>query len=76
VWRTAYNCGVQGCAQWEGCEDRISELFELARDLLVACCESSPVEVDTDLYLHLINASFSAVTGRGDVSRHIELSSS
>ncbi|KAJ7259902.1 meiosis protein SPO22/ZIP4 like-domain-containing protein [Mycena rebaudengoi] len=64
LWRTAYNCGVQGCAQWEGCEDRISELFELARDLLVACCESSPVEVDTDLYLHLINASFSAVSGR------------
>ncbi|KAJ7877618.1 meiosis protein SPO22/ZIP4 like-domain-containing protein [Mycena leptocephala] len=64
LWRTAYNCAVQGCAEWEGSEVRISQLFEVARDLLTTCCESSPVDIDADLYLHLINASFSGVSGR------------
>ncbi|KAJ7615258.1 meiosis protein SPO22/ZIP4 like-domain-containing protein [Mycena polygramma] len=64
LWRTAYNCAVQGCAEWEQSELRISQLFEVARDLLTACCEVSPVDVDADLYLHLINASFSGVSGR------------
>lgn len=36
LWRTAYNCAVQGCAEWERNEERISELFEVARD--VSCC--------------------------------------
>ncbi|KAJ7585355.1 meiosis protein SPO22/ZIP4 like-domain-containing protein [Mycena floridula] len=64
LWRTAYNCAVQGCAEWEGCEERISTLFDIARDLLEACCQASPVDMDADLYLHLINASFSGVSGR------------
>ncbi|KAJ6568977.1 meiosis protein SPO22/ZIP4 like-domain-containing protein [Mycena capillaripes] len=64
LWRTAYNCAVQGCAEWEQSELRISQLFEVARDLLTTCCEASPVDVDADLYLHLINASFSGVSGR------------
>jgi hypothetical protein len=33
LWRTAYNCAVQGCAEWEGSEVRISQLFEVARDV-------------------------------------------
>ncbi|KAJ7474020.1 meiosis protein SPO22/ZIP4 like-domain-containing protein [Mycena latifolia] len=64
LWRTAYNCAVQGCAEWERNEERISELFELARDLLSTCCEASPVDVDADLYLHLITASFSGASAR------------
>ncbi|KAF7340474.1 hypothetical protein MVEN_01967700 [Mycena venus] len=64
LWRTAYNCAVQGCAEWERSEVRISQLFEVARDLLTTCCEASPVDVDADLYLHLINASFSGASGR------------
>ncbi|KAJ7791757.1 meiosis protein SPO22/ZIP4 like-domain-containing protein [Mycena olivaceomarginata] len=64
LWRTAYNCAVQGCAEWERSEARISKLFEVARDLLTTCCDASPVDVDADLYLHLINASFSGVSGR------------
>ncbi|KAJ7362964.1 meiosis protein SPO22/ZIP4 like-domain-containing protein [Mycena albidolilacea] len=64
LWRTAYNCAVQGCAEWERSEVRISQLFEVARDLLTTCCDASPVDVDADLYLHLINASFSGVSGR------------
>ncbi|KAJ7461286.1 hypothetical protein B0H11DRAFT_119781 [Mycena galericulata] len=69
LWRTAYNCAVQGCAEWERCEERISQLFEVARDLLTTCCEASPVDVDADLYLHLINATFSGVSGRVFASR-------
>ncbi|KAJ6605346.1 meiosis protein SPO22/ZIP4 like-domain-containing protein [Mycena vulgaris] len=64
LWRTAYNCAVQGCADWERNEERISELFEVARDLLNTCCEASPVDVDADLYLHLITASFSGASAR------------
>ncbi|KAJ7030194.1 meiosis protein SPO22/ZIP4 like-domain-containing protein [Mycena alexandri] len=64
LWRTAYNCAVQGCAEWERNEERIALLFEVARDLITTCCEASPVDVDADLYLHLINASFSGVSGR------------
>lgn len=58
------NCAVQGCSEWENCEERISTLFDIARDLLEACCQASPVDVDADLYLHLINASFAGVSGR------------
>jgi hypothetical protein len=31
LWRTAYNCAVQGCSEWEGCGEQISELFDMAR---------------------------------------------
>ncbi|TFK38784.1 meiosis protein SPO22/ZIP4 like-domain-containing protein [Crucibulum laeve] len=64
LWRTAYNCAVQGCSEWEHCEERISELFDISRDLLEACCQASPVDVDAELCLHLINASFASVSGR------------
>ncbi|KAK0475156.1 hypothetical protein IW261DRAFT_1595606 [Armillaria novae-zelandiae] len=66
LWRTAFNCAVQGCSEWE-CEERISDLFDIARDLLETCCEASstsPVDVDAEVYLHLIIASFSGVSGR------------
>ncbi|KAJ7609436.1 hypothetical protein FB45DRAFT_944458 [Roridomyces roridus] len=64
LWRTAYNCAVQGCAEWDRSEERIWQLFEVARDMLSTCCESSPMDVDADVYLHLINATFSGVSGR------------
>ncbi|KAF7317365.1 hypothetical protein HMN09_00472800 [Mycena chlorophos] len=65
LWRTAYNSAVQCCAEWEqGNEVRISQLFEVARDLLTMCCEATPLDVSADVYLHLINATFSAVSGR------------
>ena len=31
LWRRAYNSAVQGCSEWEGCGDQISELFEIAK---------------------------------------------
>ncbi|KAJ7233617.1 meiosis protein SPO22/ZIP4 like-domain-containing protein [Mycena haematopus] len=71
LWRTAYNCAVQGCAEWERSEVRISQLFEFARDLLTVCCDASPVDVDAELYLHLVNATFSGVSGRVFASRSI-----
>ncbi|KAK1222658.1 sporulation-specific protein 22 [Marasmius sp. AFHP31] len=64
LWRTAYNCAVQGCSEWEGHQDRICDLFDVARDLLEACCQGDPVDLDADLYSHLVYASFSGVSGR------------
>ncbi|ESK93496.1 hypothetical protein Moror_1688 [Moniliophthora roreri MCA 2997] len=64
LWRTAYNTAVQGCSEWEGYQNQICSLFEVSRDLLEACCHGSPVEPDTDIYVHLIYASFSGVSGR------------
>ncbi|KAG6819251.1 hypothetical protein H0H93_013770, partial [Arthromyces matolae] len=71
LWRTAYNCAVQGCSEWERCEERIANLFDIARALLEALCQASPVEMDPDIYSHLVNASFSAVAGHGDYSAAI-----
>lgn len=34
LWRTAYNCAVQGCAEWENSEDQVTDLFEIAREVL------------------------------------------
>ncbi|KAF9029885.1 SPO22-domain-containing protein [Hymenopellis radicata] len=64
LWRTAYNCAVQGCSEWTASHERISDLFDMARDLLEICCQSSPVEVDAEVYMHLSIASFSGVSGR------------
>lgn len=82
LWRTAYNLAIQGCSEWEGCEGQITELFDFAKNvhslasrgavrlmivqLLEALCQASPVDIDPELYLHLANAAFSAVSGRGD----------
>ncbi|KAG7090528.1 hypothetical protein E1B28_009637 [Marasmius oreades] len=64
LWRTAYNCAVQGCSEWEGHQGQICDLFDVARDLLEAWCQGDPVDLDSDLYTHLIYASFSGVSGR------------
>ncbi|KAE9404331.1 hypothetical protein BT96DRAFT_853832, partial [Gymnopus androsaceus JB14] len=64
LWRTAYNCAVQGCSDWEGFQEQVASLFDICKDLLEAYCQASPVEVDSDLYVHLINAFFSGVSGR------------
>ncbi|KAK0197894.1 hypothetical protein F5146DRAFT_1099840 [Armillaria mellea] len=66
LWRTAFNCAVQGCSEWEG-EERISDLFDIARD----ASSTSPVDVDAEVYLHLIIASFSGARIR-DMSSEIK----
>jgi len=32
LWRTAYNCAVQGCSDWDS-EDLISDLFDISREV-------------------------------------------
>ncbi|KAJ3735950.1 meiosis protein SPO22/ZIP4 like-domain-containing protein [Lentinula guzmanii] len=64
LWRTAYNCAVQGCSDWDGFQEQISALFDISKDMLEMFCQASPVEVEPDLYNHLMNASFSGVAGR------------
>ena len=30
LWRTAYNCANQGCAEWDDAEERVPRLFSIA----------------------------------------------
>ncbi|KAF9444140.1 SPO22-domain-containing protein [Macrolepiota fuliginosa MF-IS2] len=64
LWRTAYNCAVQGCSEWSGCEERIAELFDISQELLEACCNASPADMDYEAALYIINSSFAAVSAR------------
>ncbi|KAF7969735.1 hypothetical protein HWV62_26088 [Athelia sp. TMB] len=64
LWRTAYNTAVQGCSEWDNSETALTDLFQVATELLTVYCDTVLVDVDADVYLHLINASFSAITGR------------
>ncbi|EDR10149.1 uncharacterized protein LACBIDRAFT_318203 [Laccaria bicolor S238N-H82] len=64
LWQTAYNCAVQGCSDQDNAGEQISELFDISRELLEACCNASPVDVDSESRLHLVNASFAAMSGQ------------
>lgn len=33
LWRTAYNCAIQGCTDWENAEDQVTDLFDIAREV-------------------------------------------
>ena len=33
LWRTAYNCAIQGCSDWENQEDAVATLFDVAREV-------------------------------------------
>jgi len=33
LWRTAYNAGVQGCADWADAGDKVTELFSIASEV-------------------------------------------
>ncbi|KIY73384.1 hypothetical protein CYLTODRAFT_386998 [Cylindrobasidium torrendii FP15055 ss-10] len=63
LWRTAYNCAVQGCSEWED-EARIAALFDVARELLEAVVAISLVDLEPEIYLHLAITSFAAASGR------------
>ncbi|KAF6758826.1 meiosis protein SPO22/ZIP4 like-domain-containing protein [Ephemerocybe angulata] len=64
LWRRAYNSAVQGCSEWEGCGDQISELFEIAKLLLETQCQASPLVPDDESRMYLISATFAAVSGK------------
>ncbi|KAF5339435.1 hypothetical protein D9611_009828 [Ephemerocybe angulata] len=68
LWRRAYNSAVQGCSEWEGCGDQISELFEIAKILLETQCQASPLVPDDESRMYLISATFAAVSGKGQIS--------
>ncbi|KAI0935752.1 hypothetical protein AcV5_004080 [Taiwanofungus camphoratus] len=69
LWRTAYNCAIQGCSEWENSEERIADLFDVARQLLELYSEAVLTEADAEVYNHIINASFAAVVGRAFATR-------
>ncbi|KAJ3763352.1 meiosis protein SPO22/ZIP4 like-domain-containing protein [Lentinula raphanica] len=71
IWRTAYNCAVQGCSDWDGFQEQISALFDISKHMLEVFCQASPIEVEPDLYIHLMNAFFSSVAGRGGPANRI-----
>ncbi|KAH7906954.1 meiosis protein SPO22/ZIP4 like-domain-containing protein [Hygrophoropsis aurantiaca] len=64
LWRTAYNSAIQGCADWEHCEEQISQMFDIARQLLEIYISNSLIDVDAGIYLCLINSSFASVSGQ------------
>ncbi|KIM81848.1 hypothetical protein PILCRDRAFT_8503 [Piloderma croceum F 1598] len=71
LWRTAYNCAIQGCSEWKDAEAQATELFEISRELITVYCNVALVEVDVDVYLHAVKASFAATSGRVFAVRHL-----
>ncbi|EJD55026.1 hypothetical protein AURDEDRAFT_50807, partial [Auricularia subglabra TFB-10046 SS5] len=65
LWRAAYNCAVQGCADWPECEPFIADLFELSRALIELDCKASVADPDVETQFHMLAAAFAALTGRG-----------
>jgi len=33
LWRTAYNCAVQGCTEWDNAEEKVPPLFDVSREV-------------------------------------------
>ncbi|KAG1775142.1 meiosis protein SPO22/ZIP4 like-domain-containing protein [Suillus placidus] len=64
LWRTAYNCAIQACSDWEDREDQISDIFDAARRLLELYTLHATVDVDQAIYIYLVNASFASASGR------------
>ncbi|EGN94196.1 hypothetical protein SERLA73DRAFT_115156 [Serpula lacrymans var. lacrymans S7.3] len=64
LWRTAYNCAIQGCSDWQEDEEQIPEMFDVSRQLLGLFTANSLVEVDANTHMYTINASFAAIAGR------------
>ncbi|PCH37312.1 hypothetical protein WOLCODRAFT_146594, partial [Wolfiporia cocos MD-104 SS10] len=64
LWRTAYNCAIQGYSEWTESEEYVSELFDVARQLLEAYGDSALADVDVEIHVHMINASFAVVAGK------------
>ncbi|KAI0651390.1 meiosis protein SPO22/ZIP4 like-domain-containing protein [Trametes meyenii] len=72
LWRTAYNTAVQGCSEWENQEDNVSDLFDVARQILQIYTQSPAVDTEADVQMFLINASFAGAAGRVFALRRCE----
>ncbi|KAI5997768.1 hypothetical protein EDC04DRAFT_2612500 [Pisolithus marmoratus] len=57
LWRTAYNCAIDGCSNWDNHGEEVSNAFDIARQTLT--------EVEPSTYVYIANASFAATSGRG-----------
>ncbi|GBE78570.1 hypothetical protein BKA93DRAFT_799652 [Sparassis latifolia] len=64
LWRTAYNCAVQGCTEWANSEESVSQLFDTANQLLKVYLKSTLTDVDPEVHMFLLNASFAGVMGK------------
>ncbi|KAH9177088.1 hypothetical protein EDB89DRAFT_1938043 [Lactarius sanguifluus] len=72
LWRTAYNCAIQGCTEWDNAEERVPPLFDASRELLETYMETA-LEVDEEMHLCIIFSSFAAVSARVFAMRKLEL---
>ncbi|KAI9445576.1 hypothetical protein H4582DRAFT_2125818 [Lactarius indigo] len=81
LWRTAYNCAIQGCTEWDNAEERVPPLFGASREarllvlsprLLEAYMETA-LEVDEEMHLCIVFSSFAAVSARVFAMRKLEL---
>ncbi|KAG8220197.1 hypothetical protein J3R82DRAFT_1233 [Butyriboletus roseoflavus] len=64
LWRTAYNCAIEGCSNWENEGEQVSEAFDAARELLELYISRTITEVEPGVYVYIANASFAATSGR------------
>ncbi|KAH9005872.1 hypothetical protein EDB86DRAFT_2795550, partial [Lactarius hatsudake] len=68
LWRTAYNCAIQGCTEWDNAEERVPPLFDASREarlLLLETYMETALEVDEEMHLCIVFSSFAAVSARG-----------
>ncbi|KAI0045733.1 hypothetical protein FA95DRAFT_1596662 [Auriscalpium vulgare] len=63
LWRTAYNCAAQGSTEWDDAEVRVPPLFDVSRELLETYFQMA-FEVDEEMYLCIVFASFAATSAR------------
>ncbi|KAI5992168.1 hypothetical protein EDD15DRAFT_2197189 [Pisolithus albus] len=64
LWRTAYNCAIDGCSNWDNHGEEVSSAFDIARQLLELYIAKTLTEVEPSTYVYIANASFAATSGR------------
>ncbi|KIO03245.1 hypothetical protein M404DRAFT_625830 [Pisolithus tinctorius Marx 270] len=64
LWRTAYNCAIDGCSDWDNHGEEVSNAFDIARQLLELYIAKTLTEVEPSTYVYIANASFAATSGR------------
>ncbi|KIJ21375.1 hypothetical protein PAXINDRAFT_94968 [Paxillus involutus ATCC 200175] len=69
LWRTAYNCAIEGCSNWDDQGEQVSCAFDIARELLELYVSRTVTEVDPSTYMYIANASFAATSGRVILTR-------
>ncbi|KAN0121444.1 hypothetical protein V8E52_003340 [Russula decolorans] len=71
LWRTAYNCAVKGCTEWDNAEEKVPPLFDGSRELLEIYLETA-LEVDEEMYLCIVLSSLAATSARVFAMRKLE----